>query len=299
MKSIQFLRVKKHFLLSHYLQIHLQQSLEQAQFLIHWGAIYCNFKRVTHDLLVNEGDILRCHLHPKRYLTLTNWTDSIVFENEAFLIIDKPAGLPCQAGLDNRIENALFLLEQEKQQKLFITHRLDIGTSGLLLIAKTSEFQSYFNRALEQRAVLKIYEALTEGPTLPPQTLTHWMRPQARAPKILSREAVQGWKLCELSLLNSELVQSGPATISGLPRGLNRYKIKLHTGRTHQIRAQLSFEENPILGDKVYGGRPHALPFEWQSLRCVELGFQWAQRDYHWQLSPVSWTDPRMPEITP
>jgi 23S rRNA pseudouridine1911/1915/1917 synthase len=297
---IQFLRVGKSGWLKEHLQNHLQIDPEQADFLIHFGAIYCNFKRVTENIFLIDGDLLRCHTQPKRFLSKVDWDSRIIDATDDYLVIDKPSGLPCQPSLDNRIENVLFQLQQATKQNLFITHRLDVGTRGLMVFAKNTIFQTNFNRALEQRQVIKIYEALTLGPRVHPQTLTHWMRPQARAPKILAQAPVQDWKICQLEILESELlVPSLLSQVHSKDRGINYYRLQLHTGRTHQIRAQLSFEQNPLLGDTLYGGISHQLPFDWHALQCSELQFDYQDHFQHWTLPSLKNQQPSVHEIAP
>ncbi len=288
MSRIRFFRVEQSTSLSNYLQTHLQIEPSYAEFLIDFGAIYHNFQRTTENIVLSTGDILRCHTEPKRYLNTLDWSRHITFENEHFLIIDKPAGLPCQPSLDNRMENLLYQLSTHTKQSLFITHRLDIGTKGLVLLAKTKSFQTEFTQKLENRTVTKLYEALTLGPPLASGPMIHWMRPHARSPKILSTSSVEKWKLCHLDILTSQNLNSSTLPKTDYQSGINYYRIQLHTGRTHQIRAQLSFEQNPILGDVTYGGQRHELPFEWQALQCSELAFEWEQQQFHWQLPSLN-----------
>lgn len=286
MSRIRFFRVRKPKPLRVFLQTHLQLEDHQADFLINIGAIYCNFQRTIENINLQAGDILRCHTQPKRFLSETQWSEQIVMEHEDFVMVDKPPGLPCQPSLDNRLENVLFQLNQQYKQPLFITHRLDVGTRGLMVLAKNKTFQTHFNQLLEDRQVTKIYEALTVGPTLPCGLLTHWMRPQARAPKILSRDAVDKWKNCILEILSGQLLAPLPASVvlqtsAQTNRGINHYRLQLQTGRTHQIRAQLSFEQNPLLGDVLYGGPSHQLPFEWHALQCSALTFSYQEKTFH------------------
>lgn len=290
MNRIQFFRAKKTQSLREYLQVHLQIDSSRADFLIQLGAIYCNFERVTEDIQLQVGDILRCHTEPKRFLTAIDWSNRIMADEDDFIIINKPAGLPSQPSLDNRVENVLHNLSTHFRVPLFITHRLDVGTSGLMLLAKNKTFQSEFNRILEERRAQKIYEALSVGPLLEPGPQRHWMRPHARAPKIVSREPVEKWKICELEILQSRNNVVMPLTHSPADhlRGINYYRLQLHTGRTHQIRAQLSFEQNPLLGDVSYGGPEHSLPFEWHALQCSELSFTQGGKPRHWQLSTLN-----------
>ena len=92
-----------------------------------------------------------------------------------------------------------------------------------------------------------------------PSTLVHWMGPGRTEPKVLSRTEIPGWQRCESELLAARRVfaafnsdNEAPACKSA---GLEVYEVSilLGTGRTHQLRAQLSFEGHPILGDEMYG----------------------------------------------
>lgn len=293
MKRIHHFIINKSEDLFSLLARELPLSKEQIQFLLHLGAIYQNGERILKNHLLHKGDVIRCHTEPRRFRRDFEWNKHILFEDEDFILIDKPFGLPCQASLDNKIENVLNLLSQFYQQNLFITHRLDVGTEGLMILAKNKSFQKNFNQLLESRNIIKGYECLTTGSQLSPSHLTHWMRPNPRAPKVLSatcgeKETQEHWKQCDLEILESEKINvkwhpilSHPTL---LPDRINYYRLQLHTGRTHQIRAQLSFESNPILGDPLYGGiknREHE--FEQYALRCCELKFQMHGSLFHWE----------------
>lgn len=270
MKRIQHLISDQSCSLFSLLQRELNISAERANFLLSLGAIYHNGERIAENSLLQQGDWIRCHTEPRRFRSNIDWNKHVLFDNEDFIVVDKPPGLPCQASLDNKIENLLFLLSEKYKQNLLITHRLDVGTEGFIVLAKNKLFQRTFNQLLESRKVIKIYECLTTGPLLPLGRLTHWMLPHPRAPKILSatygeREIQERWKHCELEILNSETVNINSFPYIDLTGAhlsethlasalINYYRLQLHTGRTHQIRAQLSFESNPILGDQLYGG---------------------------------------------
>lgn len=293
MKRIHHFIIDQSETLFSLLQRELSLSEERIQSLLSLGAIYQNSERMLENSLLHKTDIIRCHTEPRRFRTHIDWNKHILFENDDFILIDKPPGLPCQPSLDNKIENILHLLSQFIQQNLFITHRLDVGTEGLIILAKHKLFQTTFNQMLESRNVIKIYECLTTGSQLSPSHLTHWMQPHPRAPKILSAtygdiEKKERWKQCDLEIFESENLNntlfSKTYHTSPSPERLNYYRLQLHTGRTHQIRAQLSFASNPILGDTLYGGIKNTNPeFEKYTLRCCELKFQIQGTLFQWQ----------------
>lgn len=224
----------------------LDLSREHVDFLLDLGSVYLNHKRVTENLSVSQGDYLRVHTKPRRFLPNDGqWASRVLFENEHFILANKVSGLPVHASVDNRRENLQAYLEQTLNTQLFVTHRLDVPTRGLIVYAKTPTFQMAFNKLLQQREMRKIYRAVVEGQGLKSGLITHYMEPSPRAPKTVSRTFHEGWQECLLEILN----------VKELPEGQSEIRIQLLTGRTHQIRAQMGFEKHPLAGDHAYGAQ--------------------------------------------
>lgn len=223
-----------------------------SQTLFTLGALYCNKIRVVADQPLVKGDHLQVFLKPKRYPAVDIvWDDIICHEDEEFLVVNKPHGIPVHSTDDNLIENILFQLRKKLNKDLWVTHRLDTTVSGLMVLAKTKHFQSEFNRLLSDRKVSKTYAALVEK-ELTPGLLIHYMAPGETFPKKMSGTFQDGWLECSLEISKVEFwKQEGEKKFWEL-------EIQLHTGRTHQIRAQLAQEKSPILGDKMYRGRNRA-----------------------------------------
>ncbi|HEX7675694.1 MAG TPA: RluA family pseudouridine synthase [Bdellovibrio sp.] len=224
-------------------------ELDKAQIaeLFDLGAIYLNGERLREDFSVSEGAYLRVHSKPRRFPKNDGlWAKRIIFENEHFLIVNKISGLPVHASVDNIRENVQSYLEETLSKQVYVTHRLDVPTKGLMVYGKTAEFQTAFNKMLIARELKKIYRAtvkLALDQKLPTGILTHYMEPSPRAPKTVDSVAHPGWQNCILEIIEAKEI--APQT--------HELKIHLHTGRTHQIRAQLSFEKCPIIGDHAYG----------------------------------------------
>jgi 23S rRNA pseudouridine1911/1915/1917 synthase len=247
---------------------------EQIEFLKPFHAFYLNNLRLKQtDFLAtaHEKDYLRVHTLPRRFSTAElQDRNRIIFENDDFLIFNKPNGVPCHATVDNYTENVIFYLKNLLQKDLYVTHRLDNPTQGLLLLAKNQKFQTRFNQLLKNGSVQKIYSAVVEKnpPWQPGTVLTHYMLPSPRAPKVVSKQPCENSLLCQLKILSHQDQQ---------------IKIELLTGRTHQIRAQLASEGYPILGDHLYGAQMR-LEGEKIALTAVELQFL----NFHFKLHPFA-----------
>lgn len=260
---IHHLTKKKEFLLS-ILKSDLLLSEQHIQDLLHLGAIYLNGQRYVHDINANPtieaAAYLRIHTKPRRFATDEILNPArFVYQNSDFIIFNKPAGVPCHPTVDNIQENLVTVLCNKLRIPLYITHRLDNPTEGLLLIAKSKEFQKLFNQLLQRGSVTKIYQAEVQGQPSwrNNQILTHYMKPSPRAPKEVSSEKKIGWAECQLKILN---------------KNGHTLTIELLTGRTHQIRSQLAYEGFPILGDHLYGASKNSEK-EAIKLKAIELQF--------------------------
>lgn len=210
------------------------------------GAIYVNGQRLTDfSLMLKENSALRVHTKPRRYFCDYDWSKFIVFENSDFLILNKPSGIPSHPSVDNVIENSLTQTEQSIGQKILISHRLDTTTEGLIVYGKTKEFVKSFNQQIQSHQIQKNYVALCETDIQLPQNVVHYMEPSPRAPKKVSPLFTENWDFCELKILEQEKMNTD----------LSWVKIDLLTGRTHQIRAQLSELGAPLCGDVLYGAK--------------------------------------------
>ncbi|MFP5520639.1 MAG: RluA family pseudouridine synthase [Bdellovibrionia bacterium] len=248
-----------------------------AHFLISFGCVYVKNQRVIReDFALDSGDYLRLHTRPRRFpMPLLPLAEVRVFENENFLVINKQPAVPCHPTVDNLHENVLSFYSQELGQPLFLTHRLDVPTSGLLLLAKTKEYQSEFNNLLKARKVRKIYQAQAHGVVKEQGLWRHYMKPSPRAPKEVFLQAQeQDYQLCELL-----------AKVLEIQEQKSLLEIELLTGRTHQIRAQSQAMGHPLIGDTLYGA-PKFYDQDQIALKAVELRFEdpTALQEYHFKL---------------
>ena len=209
---------------------------------------------------------------------------SIVFEDEALLVLDKPAGLVVHPGNGNRSGTLMNALLHHAPvlagvPRAGIVHRLDKDTSGLLVVAKTLEAQTSLVRQLQARTVGRRYLALVQGAVA--------RGGEVHAP--IGRHPVQRTKM---------------AVVGGGRAALTRYRVREHlnavtlvecrleTGRTHQIRVHMAHIGHPLIGDPVYGPRRVADPllagFDRQALHAfrLELVHPASNETMHW-FSPL------------
>lgn len=241
--SVKQIQIQEPHLLSEILYDEFSVKAKEFKTLLEFGAIYVNDERQAKDGFIFQGSEVRVHLSPRRYHCNFAWKSLVIFENDFCLVLNKPAGVPSHPTVDNLIENALTQTSLAKNIPLFVTHRLDTLTSGLIVYGKKQSFVKSFNIQLQEKTTRKKYVALIETSQKLDKKQVHYMNPAPGRPKKLSNEAISDWDICELEVLEQKEISEN----------LSLVKINLLTGRTHQIRAQMSHLKAPIKGDVLYG----------------------------------------------
>jgi 23S rRNA pseudouridine1911/1915/1917 synthase len=193
---------------------------------------------------------------------------SILYEDEAAVVIDKPAGMVVHAGAgvhSGTVVNAILhrfasLSQTGGDLRPGIVHRLDRFTSGALVIAKTDAAHRDLAAQFAGRTVEKIYLTLVEGKLEGSGRVT---KPISRDPKNRAR-------------MTARLATGRPALTDWTAiesfDGYTHLSIRLGTGRTHQIRAHLAALGHPVAGDRLYGAKPS--PWNRYFLHAHRLGFR-------------------------
>ncbi len=193
--------------------------------------IKVNGKRVGGDCTIYKGDIVRYYLTPKQEDKPAFYP---VYEDENFLVVDKESGVNSEA----------VFAAIERTRECYFIHRLDRNTQGLLAFALNERAAGELLRAFKERRVEKRYHALCFG-TMPAE----WQTRAAYLKKDAEKSVVKIY--AEPTRGSEEIVTEYRALET--KEGFSKAEILLHTGKTHQIRAHLSFLGFPIVGDMKYG----------------------------------------------
>ncbi len=172
----------------------------------------------------------------------------IIYEDDSLLIVNKPAGLvvhPAVGNWDGTLVNALLnhVPSLDTLPRAGIVHRIDKDTSGLLMVAKTLQAHNSLVEQLQERSIHREYLALVKG----------WMTAGGTVDEPIGRHPVDRKR-------NAVVRRGGKEAITHyrLEQRFKRHtliRVKLETGRTHQIRVHMTHINYPLVGDQVYGGR--------------------------------------------
>jgi 23S rRNA pseudouridine1911/1915/1917 synthase len=197
---------------------------------------------------------------------------SIVHEDADIVVVDKPAGVaahptPGWSGptvIEGLLAAGYTIATSGAAERQGIVHRLDAGTSGLMVVAKSEPAYSALKRAFREREVDKRYHALVQGHPDPLRGTVD--APIARHPSGDGRFAVVAGG--RPSVTHYDTIEAF--------RAASLVEVKLETGRTHQIRVHMAALRHPCVGDRLYGADPSLtarLGLTRQWLHAVEVGF--------------------------
>ena len=201
---------------------------------------------------------------PRRTRILFSVNIQIIYEDKNFVAVNKPAGLLVHRVQSKTKEATLvdWLLEHYPQIKSVgddcqirpgIVHRLDKGTSGVLLVAKNQEYFDYLKKLFQRHEIEKIYLALVWGKVVPKEGIVD--KPIGLKPGSVKRTVfINKAKMVKSAITKYKVKEYLLASKAGLPN-YSLLEVAPKTGRTHQIRIHLASIGHPVVGDPLYGGK--------------------------------------------
>lgn len=259
--------------------------------LVERGQVWINGKEAVKSDKLTAVDLIEVTIEQPKTLTPPVTGMDILYDDDDIVVIDKPVGVAAHTGpgwegptvLGNLEAAGYRITTYGPPERQGIVHRLDVGTSGAMMVAKSELAYSVMKRAFKERTVKKIYHAVVAG-HLDPDAGT------IDAP--IGRHPSREWRMA--------VIDGGKRAITHydtmeLMAGASLVQVHLETGRTHQIRVHMAAVGHPCVGDVFYGADPvkaQELGLERQWLHAVELGFTHPRTGL-----PLNVTSPYPPDL--
>jgi len=254
----------KRFLTNHGISMRVIKTIKQGN-----GDFIVNDWIEEGVITVYDGDVAGLRLPdetPDETVAVSHQPVEVMYEDDNWLVVNKPAGLTSVPGPSNRTDTLVnrikghFEAEQAADQRPHLVTRLDRDTSGIVLVAKHRIAQGILSDPQLDAQMTKTYDAWIYG-TLTPATGTI-DQPIGRVEDQPRREVVA---------TGQRAITKYQVVATGLVHDVSRIQLELVTGRTHQIRVHLTALGHPLLGDELYGG-----DLQWikrQALHATTLRF--------------------------
>jgi len=245
-----------------------------------------NAVQTRHDFLLNPGDIVTVS-SGRGNSQLTHPKLRIVYEDDDLIVVNKQPGLLTVAATPGSSETTAFSIlrayvkKQNARAGIYVVHRLDRETSGLLVFARSEELQHYMRQYWRELVQERTYIALAEGVLEPREgKITTWLTEDKRNAVVYSSPvddggdiAITNYKTLRVSNNFKQLQTTSNQNEVPNPKCYSLVELHLETGRTNQIRVHLASKGCPVVGDRKYGHGNESSPIDRLCLHAKVLAF--------------------------
>ena len=254
-----------------------------------------NAIQTRHDFMLKAGDIVTVS-SGRGNSQLTHPKLRIVYEDDDLIVVNKQPGLLTVAATPGSSETTAYSIlrayvkKQNARAGIYVVHRLDRETSGLLVFARSEELQHYMRQYWRELVTERTYIALTEGVLSPREgKITTWLTEDKRNAVVYSSPVDDGGDIAitNYKVLKTTTTPPHPSpqgresgsrhfsSLEGRSGGVTYSLVELHleTGRTNQIRVHLASKGCPVVGDRKYGHGNESSPLDRLCLHAKVLAF--------------------------
>ena len=245
----------------------------RAVALIEDGNILVNGKNASKNTKLKKGDLIEIQIPDlvEPEAIPEDIPIDIVYEDDDLLVVNKPKGMvvhPAAGHYTGTLVNAILfhcgssLSGINGVLRPGILHRIDMNTSGLLIIAKNDASHQFLAEQIKEHSFTREYEAIVYG---------NIKNEEGRIEAPIGRHPVMRKKMAVTDKNSKEAITE--YTVIARYNGFTHLSLKLFTGRTHQIRVHMSYMGHPVAGDEVYGPKKVITSLNGQCLHAKKLGF--------------------------
>ena len=254
-----------------------------------------NAIQTRHDFMLKAGDIVTVS-SGRGNSQLTHPKLRIVYEDNDLIVVNKQPGLLTVAATPGSSETTAYSIlrayvkKQNARAGIYVVHRLDRETSGLLVFARSEELQHYMRQYWRELVTERTYIALTEGVLSPREgKITTWLTEDKRNAVVYSSPVDDGGDIAITNYKTLKTTTTPPhpspqgresgsrhfSSLEGRSGGVTYSLVELHleTGRTNQIRVHLASKGCPVVGDRKYGHGNESSPIDRLCLHAKVLAF--------------------------
>ena len=239
-----------------------------------------NVVQTRHDFALKAGDVVTVS-SGRGNSQLTHPKLKIVYEDDDLIVVNKQPGLLTVATTPGSKETTVmsilraYVKKQNARANIYVVHRLDRETSGLLVFARSEELQHYMRQYWRELVTERTYIALAEGILEPREgKITTWLTEDKRNAVVYSSPVDDGG---DIAITNYKVLKTSNygTSLNSQLSTINYQLVELHleTGRTNQIRVHLASKGCPVVGDRKYGHGNESSPIDRLCLHAKVLEF--------------------------